>query len=347
MAHTICVRNVMQDKYDTVWWDELLHVLDRKTVEKIMKHPKRLRYLAVLYGFQRIIELCIENKILPREVIRDINPTIIGMSNCLGACNRIRITKLPWIIAVHLQFILCVFITTLPMSLVGVQKYSEIDFVVITKINGVDIYIYVIIIAYAFFGLYRMALNIGDPFSFSQENHSFGFWGFYEYWTSEEVKNIRTIFNFRAKRDVKDGMYRDGDYGDHWVSTKFEVPIRRTIKSDLPKTHNLYGRVDEIMNGLLVNKRTDSFWNKFNLRAARNSDDGSSASESVQIVSTPRRTLRKSISKRISEFSTKIPSTLFSLKGFFTKPKIDNIESSTFPQQVTYSYRPRVNLLTL
>jgi len=133
IANLICMRNCMQDKYDDVWQEELLKILDWKTVDKIMDQPRRLRYLSVLYGFQRIIWVCIDHKLLPREVIRDINPTIVTISNSLGACNRIRITKLPWIIAVHLQLMLFVLIGVLPLSLVGIQKQGNWEFVNITK----------------------------------------------------------------------------------------------------------------------------------------------------------------------------------------------------------------------
>merc|ERR1719250_226654 len=99
------------------------------------------------------------------------------------------------------------------MTLVGVHKHPQYKFVALTKINFVDIYIYVIIIAYAFFGLSRMALDINNPFSFTRENHSFGFWGFYEFWCAVEMKNITTIFGFRSERTGRNEINGNGSYG--------------------------------------------------------------------------------------------------------------------------------------
>merc|ERR1711920_332241 len=99
----------------------------------------------------------------------------------------------------HLQLMLVLYVAVLPMVLVGASKYSQWEFVALTKINWIDIYIYVIITAYAFFGLSRMALDIDNPFSFSRENHSFGFWGFYQYWSIIEIDCLRTIFGFHVK----------------------------------------------------------------------------------------------------------------------------------------------------
>merc|ERR1719204_1748402 len=70
LANTICLRNLMQDRLDHVWERDLLEVMDVEKVDQIMKCPKRLRYLALLYGFQRLIQLSIETKILPKEVVR-------------------------------------------------------------------------------------------------------------------------------------------------------------------------------------------------------------------------------------------------------------------------------------
>jgi len=260
LANLICVRNCMQDKYDVVWEEELLKVLDWKTVDKMMNQPRRLRSLSVLYGFQRIIYVSIDHKLLPSDVTRDINPTIVTISNSHGACNRIRITKLPWIIAVHLQFMLFVFIGVLPISLVEAQKHGKWEFVAITKISWVDVYIYVICVAYAFFGLSRMALDIDNPFSFTRENHSFGFWGFYEYWSTVEMDNLRSIIGFHVKRQ---GMLvsTDGVYGNTWTTKKLEIPIEKLINSNLPRTHNLFGRTDDVRMYLQENKRSNSFSN--------------------------------------------------------------------------------------
>jgi len=323
IAHLICVRNVMQLKYNAIWEEEMLEVLDRKTVDMIMKQPRRLRYFAVLYGFQRLIELCIEYQILPREVIREINPTLTTISTSIGACNRIRETKLPWIIAVHLQFMLIVFIVFLPMTLVGVGRGpdTEFDEFASTKIGWVEIYIYEIVIAYAFFGLSRMAVNISDPFSFSQENHSFGFWGFYEYNSAIEVENLRKIFGFRTNKHGPDGVNADGDYGDKWSSGKLECPIRKALSKELPKTHALHGRRSIIVQQLDLNKRDTAYWENFNQTTSVDDDTSftfASAPEDENLVVTEqlRRSLkfdrtvvpRRSAIKRISQFRNTLPS---------------------------------------
>jgi len=250
IASTICIRNLMQERCDEVWREELLELLDEKKVNKLMKHPRRLRYLAVLYGFQRVVQVCVDQKIIHWAVLRDINPTIMNISKSLGACNRIRITQLPWVIALHLNFMVFIYIALLPMSLVALQP-NHWDFVHTTKIPWVYIYPYVIIIAYAFFGLYRMALEIDNPFSFSRENHSFGFWGFYQYFSSIEMENLRTIFGFRVKRDSETGMRTEGDFGSTWAINKIDIPIRRVIDSKLPETHNLYNRTHMVRQQLL------------------------------------------------------------------------------------------------
>merc|ERR1719320_52639 len=114
------------------------------------------------------------------------------------------------------------------MTLVAVYKHSQWDFVALTKINIVDIYIYVIITSYAFFGLSRMALDIDNPFSFTRENHSFGFFGFYEFWSDLEIWNIRTIFRFRSKKTSSKGISDWGVYGINWVSSKLKPVIEKT-----------------------------------------------------------------------------------------------------------------------
>merc|ERR1719193_1778349 len=262
----ICVRNLLQNKYDPVWEEEMLEVLDELTVNRIMKQPRRLRYLAVLYSLQRIVEVAIESGIMPREVVRDINPTIMSIGQSMGGCNRIRMTKLPWIISVHLQFMYFVFLLFLPMALVGVEKYSEWGFA-LAEMSWRNIYYYTIIIGYAYVGLSKIALDVDDPFSFTREHHSFGFWGFYEYWSAIELENLRSIFRFRAARDEKHGksfVDGNGNYGDSWAGNALEAPIRKILNTDLPITHNLHGLKEKIARWLDINKHGTSFWENFN-----------------------------------------------------------------------------------
>lgn len=298
MAYIICVRNSMQDKGDQAWRHEILAVLDKETVDGIMKQPRRLRYLGVLYGFQRLVQVCIEHRLLNWQVIRDINPTIISMSKSVGTCNRVRTTKLPWVIAMHLQFMLFVYIAVLPMTLVEVWKHSQWEFVALTKINFVDIYIYVIISGYAFFGLSRMALDIDNPFSFTRENHSFGFWGFYEFWSVVEIENLRKIFGFRTKKTGPRAMSGDGVYGCNWVRSKLKNPIEKLINSNLSESHNLYGRTEQIRQQLIINSRTT--YNCSHLNLTDTDDEFSSftlasCSETEDLAGSPF-TMRRSIS---------------------------------------------------
>jgi predicted membrane chloride channel (bestrophin family) len=256
IANIICSRSIMQEKSDRMWRQELLDVLNEKTVNELMKQPRRLRYLSVLYGFQRLIQVCIEHAILPKHVIRDINPAIYNISKSLGTCNRVRSTNMPWVIAVHLQFMLFVYIAFLPMSLIESSKSTQWEFVSVSKFNYIEIYIYVIIIAYAFFGLSRMALDTNNPFSFSRENHSFGYWGFYEFWCAVEMKNIRTIYGFRTKRTGPREIKGNGLYGKSWASSKIKVFIEKTIGKKLSENHNLYGRTEKIREQLLLSHRS-------------------------------------------------------------------------------------------
>merc|ERR1719245_1941654 len=61
LAHTISVWCFLQDKDDEGWYSELSHILDKKTIARIMITSRRLRPLAILYAFQRVIEICIIN----------------------------------------------------------------------------------------------------------------------------------------------------------------------------------------------------------------------------------------------------------------------------------------------
>jgi len=259
LGHTICVRNYLQERADLAWKENMLEVLDKKFVGKIMGYQRDLRHLAVVYGLQRLVEYSIEKKILPKEVIRDINPTLVQMGHSLGACNRIRNTKLPWIIYLHLQFILCVFIIALPLSLEGLHKLDSEGGTLARRLSIWEIYAYGIILTYAFFGLSRMAIEIDNPFSFTRENHSFGFWGFYTFWSVAEMVNLQTIFGFRAI-ESSNKLLQDGIYGNKWTVEKLETPIRRIVDTNLPKAHNLYGRTEDIRNQLDQDKRKSSYW---------------------------------------------------------------------------------------
>jgi len=320
LGHTICIRNQVQRRKDKVWKANMLEVLDQKFVEEVMRYPRRLRYLVLLYGLQRLVEYCIDKGILPIGVIRDINPTITKMSHSLGACNRIRFTKLPYIIALHLQFILMIFIIVLPMTLVGLQEQPQAECTMqLTyppRFNILEIYGYEIVIAYAYFGLSRMAIDVDDPFSFTRENHSFGYWGFYELWSSVELEILRVIYFFRGRRNGNN-VKNSGCYGEKWVSEKLKIPIQRAIDSKLSKEHNLYGRTNEIRQQLRVNQRNSSYWDGFKVETIHDNDDDSftfASEPEDENFTTPQSHVRRSIcyDRTISTTRKKRLSALFS-----------------------------------
>jgi len=274
IAHTICVRNILQDKLDAVWWGEMLEVLDPNIVDMIMRHPRRLRYLAVLYAFQRIITVAIENGMMPKEVIRDINPTIISMGQSFGACNCIRITKLPWIVMVHLNFMLFCFSLILPLSLIELQHVSQLNFIddmPVDDLPVVQVYLYVFFVSYAFFGLCRMAIDIEDPFSFTREHHSFGYWGFYVYWSEIEIESIKSVLDLRLGKHGEKGIAATGNYGDNWAADKLEDDIRKIVEDELPTSHNLWNRRSLVLECLQRQRRRNTlFWEDFNKRLLEN-----------------------------------------------------------------------------
>merc|ERR1719397_1461389 len=115
------------------------------------------------------------------------------------------------------------------MTLVGLQNQVESETVsqmtYLPSFSIFEIYGYVIIIAYAYFGLSRMAIDVDDPFSFTRENHSFGFWGFYELWSSVELEILRVIFRLRGCKNGNN-VRNTGVYGKKWVSEKLVSPIQ-------------------------------------------------------------------------------------------------------------------------
>ena len=148
--------------------------MDKKTIARIVRIPRRLRPMAILYAFQRIIAVSISKGILPKDAARDINPMLVSLSNSFDACNRSRIAQFPWIMAVHLSFVVFIYLVLLPLTLVVVDsEYKRVN-IDEYEYKAEFIYAYVILISYSFFGLYEMAVVIEDPFSFKKEHHSFG-----------------------------------------------------------------------------------------------------------------------------------------------------------------------------
>ena len=125
VAHTMSVQCFLQDKDSEGWHQELANILDKRTIARIMINSRRLRPLAILYGFQRVVEICIRNRILPREVVRDINPILVSLSNSFDACNRSRIAQFPQIMAIHLNFIVFIFLLMVPLTLVADRSLNE------------------------------------------------------------------------------------------------------------------------------------------------------------------------------------------------------------------------------
>lgn len=255
IAHIVCVLNFLNDKCDDTWERELREWLDEKTRLRIMSNSRRLRPLAVLYGFQRIIELCIVYRILAREVVRDINPILVSLSASFDACNRSRLTQLPWIMAVHLNFVVIAFLAILPLTLIRDPDEASGDGTYLMKrVTTPTVYMYVIVIGYAFFGLYQMAIDIEDPFSYTKESKSFGLWGLYDYWAAQEINWVRWIFRLRVHRDDGGKITSKGDYGDGWSAKRLAEPIKRAL------TEGLFG-VDQaqvIEQNLKVEEARDS-----------------------------------------------------------------------------------------
>jgi len=234
IAHIVCVLNFLNDKCEDAWHTELREYLDERTRLRIMTNSRRLRPLAVLYGFQRIIELCIVYRILAREVVRDINPILVSLSASFDACNRSRLTQLPWIMAVHLNFVVVAFLAILPLTLIrDPNEASGEGTYLMTRVTSPGVYCYVIVIGYAFFGLYQMAIDIEDPFSYKKESKSYGLWGLYDYWAAQEINWVRWIFRLRVVMDDKGKMTSKGDFGDGWSAKRLAEPIKRALTKGL------------------------------------------------------------------------------------------------------------------
>jgi len=262
VAHTMSVWCFLQDKDCEVWHEELTEILDKRTAQRIMINSRRLRPLSILYAFQRIVEICIRNRILPREVVRDINPILFALSNSFDACNRSRIAQFPWIMAVHLNFVVIIFLLTLPLTLVGdsTQNVDGIYAVVGTHkatVSVIAVYVYVFLISYAYFGLYQMAVDIEDPFSYKRESFSFGLWGLYEYWTAIEMSDVRHIFGFRVRKNDKGQISSAGSYGVNWPVETIEPHIVKAIEKGMVKNPK---KVKALLN---INRRDPAYWENF------------------------------------------------------------------------------------
>jgi len=254
VAHSTSVWCFLQDKDDKGWYRELSHVLKTETITKIMRFSRRLRPIAILYAFQRMIEICIVEGILPRDAARDINPILVSLSNSFDACNRSRIAQFPWIMAVHLNFVVFMYLVLLPLTLVVKDpEYNRVD-VDLYHYKAKFIYAYVVLLSYSFFGLYEMAVVIEDPFSFKKEHYSFGFWGLWEYWTAMQISDIRHIVCFHIRTvcieekksygkiaiEERNGC---GTYGESWSVEKIDPLIKKALEkgilknSETVKTH--------------------------------------------------------------------------------------------------------------
>lgn len=262
VAHTMSVWCFLQDKDSEVWHEELSNVLDKRTIARIMINSRRLRPLAVLYGFQRVIEICIRNRILPKEVVRDINPILVSLSNSFDACNRSRIAQFPWVMAIHLNFVVFIFLLMLPLTLVADSLPNEDGIYTSVStdkdnVSSIAVYSYVLLLSYCYFGLYQMAVDIEDPFSYKRENFSFGLWGLYEYWTAIEMSDIRQIFRFRMRKNQEGKINATGDYGEYWSVQKIEPYVIKAVKAKKLKNSK------QVITQLKRNRRNPSYWEKF------------------------------------------------------------------------------------
>jgi len=224
-----------------------------------MINSRRLRQLAILYAFQRMIEICISNKILPRDVLRDINPLLVTVSNSFDACNRSRIAQFPWIMAVHLNFVVFIYLVLLPLTFVTLKDsiYNDVATEKHDTFGAIKIYLFVIVLSYAFLGLYEMAIDIEDPFSFEREHHSFGVWGLWEYWTALQISDVRHIFGFHVREITIEAKNSSGAYGEHWSVEKLDPLIMKALKRGILKNSD---QVKAMMESTQINT---SFWNLF------------------------------------------------------------------------------------
>lgn len=275
VAHTLCVWSFLQDKNEKTWSDELSNILNGKTVARIMACSRRLRPLSVTYAFQRLIELCVSKRVLEKEALRDINPLLVSLGESFDACNRCRITQLPWILAVHLNSVVFGFVALLPLTLIGRSSshYSNKVFIRV-EVNVVDIswigvYLYVLVIGYAFYGLYKMAVDIEDPFSYKKESHSFGLWGLIEWWTALTITDIRAIFNFHIHKNEEGDMDGNGEYGEYWTMVRLEGAIKKAIVNGNVRN------VNAVEEQLKENQRDSEYWRGFAESTIRHRDDSS------------------------------------------------------------------------
>merc|ERR1719233_2880214 len=257
IAHTISVWCFLQDQHWIGWIRELNHVLRTETITRIMRISPRLRPMAILYAFQRMIEVSILEGILQREAARDINPMLVSLSNSFDACNRSRIAQFPFIMAVHLMSVVFIYLALLPLSLV--VDYSEYNRMEIVQYHckAKWIYAYVILISYSFFGLYEMAVVIEDPFSFKKEHHSFGFWGLWEYWTAIQISDIRHIFGFHIRNITTEEKNSCGTYGESWSAGKLDPLILKAVEKGILKDS------EKVMAHMALNRLGLSFFDLF------------------------------------------------------------------------------------
>lgn len=261
MAHTVSVQCFLQDKNNEVWHEELANILDKRTIARIMINSRRLRPLAILYGFQRVIEICIRHRLLPKEVVRDINPILVSLTSAFDACNRSRIAQFPWVMAIHLNFVVFIFLLMVPLTLVADRSLNQDGVYTVgtskSNASSIGVYGYVFLLSYCYFGLYQMAVDIEDPFSYKRENFSFGLWGLWEYWTAIEMSDIRQIFGFRMRKNQEGKINATGDYGEYWSVQKLEPHIIKAANANKVKNSK------QVLKQLKRNRRNPSYWEKF------------------------------------------------------------------------------------
>merc|ERR1719233_2665153 len=257
VAHTITVWCFLQDQDWDGWIRELKNVLRTETITRIMRISRRLRPMAILYAFQRMIEVSISEGILQREAARDINPMLVSLSNSFDACNRSRIAQFPFIMAVHLMSVVFIYLALLPLSLV--VDYSEYNKMEIVQYHckAKVIYAYAILVSYSFFGLYEMAVVIEDPFSYKKEHHSFGFWGLWEHWIAIQISDIRDIFGFHVDEITTEKKNSCGSYGEKWSVEKFDSLILRAAEMGILENS------EKVKANIAINSPDKSFFELF------------------------------------------------------------------------------------
>lgn len=140
----------------TILKDEVdLQVLD-------LTEDNKLRGILILHMINRLLNVLVEqNELLP-QMYRDIFPRITALNMCIGDCERVEKTPLPFVYAVHLRTLLFVYLVYLP----AVIRSKGVGLIMVWFFSTV--------IQYMFLGLEKMSLEISNPFGYNYSDLPLG-----------------------------------------------------------------------------------------------------------------------------------------------------------------------------